>query len=273
MALKSKFDKFRRYVLNPGLYLNAPVSLFRLRQLKDDPIIICGAPRSGTTLLISILDSHRDIISIPYETWLFVNKRPQRWFRKTSWNNRFMMFLFNSLLITQPIKRHHKRWCEKTPDNVLCLDFIIPFFKRKLKVIHIIRDGRDVVLSHHSELGHFMTPAKWVKFVREGLRHKNDPVVLTIRYEDIILDFDKTMSQVAAFLEIENTFNESFYLETKVDENASVINGYGNKSLYKAKPLSQDSLNKWRKNPEVIEQFRSNPAAMKLLEELNYPLQ
>jgi hypothetical protein len=272
MPLKSKLDKIRRYIFSLDVYRNGLTSIFRLKQLKDDPIIVCGAPRSGTTLLISILDSHKDIISIPYETWLFVNKRPKRWFSSESWNNRFLLFLFKTLLVTQPIKPHHKRWCEKTPDNVLFIDFIFKLFKRKVKVIHIIRDGRDVVMSHHSKLGHFMTPAKWVKYVTAGLKFKDDPLVLTVRYEDIILDFNSTMSKVAEFLKIENTFKETFYTETKVDANSSVINGYGNKELYSAKPLSKESLNKWRSDKRVMEEFQANQKATELLKDLNYPL-
>jgi hypothetical protein len=273
MPFKAKLLKIIRYFSNFDLYLNGISSSFRLSNLKDDPIIVCGAPRSGTTLMISVLGSHDDIIAIPYETWLFVNKRPQRWFKRDDLNRKFSLFLLHAIMISLKIKKHHKRWCEKTPDNVLHLGYIFDLFKRKIKVIHIIRDGRDVVLSHHSKLGTFMTPQKWTRYVTEGLKFKEDPNVLTIHYENLILDFDHTMRSVSEFLNIPNTFRREFFLETNVSDNASVISGYGNKGLYVARPLSSDSLNKWKSNQDVINQFKSYPPALDLLEKLGYEQQ
>jgi hypothetical protein len=270
MPLKSKLQKVVRYIFNPDLYRFGIRSMFRLSNLNDSPIIICGAPRSGTTLLISILGSHKEIVSIPYETWLFINTRKERWFKKESWNRKFLLMQLNAFLISLNITKEHKRWCEKTPDNVLHLDFIFSLFKRKVKVIHIVRDGRDVVMSVHKKLGKFMTSKKWKKYVEAGLLYKDDPDVLTIHYEDIILNFDKTMNDISDFLEIKNTFQKSFFLETNVTDNASVISGYGNKGLYIAKPISTQSLFKWKENPAVIQEFNEYQPAMELLIELGY---
>src|SRR5687767_8230175 len=131
MPLTTKLQKIGRYITNPDLYRNGITSAFRLSNLKDDPIIVCGAPRSGTTLFISVLGSHKDIVAIPYETWLFVNKRPQRWFKRELWNRKFIAIQLKAFLISLKVTRDHKRWCEKTPDNVLHLDFIFSFFNRK----------------------------------------------------------------------------------------------------------------------------------------------
>ena len=270
MPAISKIMKLVRYFQQPDLYRYGLSSIIRLKNLKEEPVIVCGAPRSGTTLLISILDSHQDLLAIPYETWLFVNKRPQRWFRKEAWNHRFIFVLLKALLISTKIKKHHNRWIEKTPDNVLHLDFILKLFKRRVKIIHIIRDGRDVVLCHHTQLGHFMTPSKWVRYVEAGLKFRSDPNVLTLRYEDVISDFDSSMKKVSEFLHIKNSFSEKFYSETNVSDNSSVINGYGNKELYVAKPLSKASMEKWRKNPDITGTFNEYPLAIKLLEKLKY---
>jgi hypothetical protein len=272
MPLKSKLLKIGRYFASPGLYRYGLRSTLRLSNLKDDPIIVCGAPRSGTTLLISILDSHNEILAIPFETWLLVNKRSNRWFKRDSLNKKFILLQLKAFLISLNITKDHKRWCEKTPTNVFYLDFIFSLFDRKVKVINIIRDGRDVVMSHHSRLGKFMTPQKWVHYVEQGLKYKDDPNVLTIRYEDLITKYDETMALVARFLHIENTFRQEFYLNTNVSDNASVISGHGNKGIYKAKPISRQSLAKWKNNEQIEKQFNDFPPAQDLLRHLGYEI-
>jgi hypothetical protein len=269
MPLISKAQKIFRFITNKGIYRYGFRSLFRLRNLSDPPIIICGAPRSGTTLLISILDSHPEIIAIPFETQLFIRKRDKPWFPWKPWNDWFALFQLKAFLVSLEIKPEHRRWCEKTPNNVFYLEYIFSMFKQA-KVIHIIRDGRDVVMSHHKQLGKFMTPQKWEKYVGEGLKFKDDPSVLTIRYEDLIIEFDKVMKDVSQFLGIENTFHKHFYTETSVDNNASIINGYGNKGIYTAKPISSDSLNKWKNAPDVIKAFNDYQPAKALLVKLGY---
>ena len=34
----------------------------------ENPVFICGAPRSGTTLLSNLLDGHHNLIVFPVET-------------------------------------------------------------------------------------------------------------------------------------------------------------------------------------------------------------
>ncbi len=43
-----------------------------------DPVFICGLPRSGTTLLTSLLDSHSSLAVFPEETWLARSLLPKR---------------------------------------------------------------------------------------------------------------------------------------------------------------------------------------------------
>jgi hypothetical protein len=94
-----------------------------------------------------------------------------------------------------------------------------------------------------------MTPQKWVHHIEQGLKYKDDPNVLTIKYEDLVKKYDETMALIAQFLCIENTFRQEFYLSTNVSD------GYGNKGIYEAKPISDQSLAKWKNNEEIEKQF------------------
>jgi hypothetical protein len=270
MSFQSKSLKVLRFLTSKSLYRYGFTSMFRFFQLKDEPVIVCGAPRSGTTLLISILDSHDDIAAIPFETQLFIKKKDRRWFPWESWNDGFVKLQLFLFFLTVNIEKKNKRWCEKTPYNVLYLDYIFELFNNKVKVIHIIRDGRDVISSTHAHLGNFMTPQKWVKCVRAGLQFKNDHRVLTIRYEDIVMNYAKTTTQIAHFLNIENTFKEDFYKSTGVSDNVSIINSYGNKGLYSAKPISSASVGKKEKSLMAEHEINLFIPAKELMIELGY---
>ena len=37
--------------------------------LRDRPVFICGHPKSGTSLLRNLLDSHSELVVYPEETW------------------------------------------------------------------------------------------------------------------------------------------------------------------------------------------------------------
>lgn len=43
----------------------------------DSPVFICGYPKSGTTLMVSLLDGHRDLLVIPEETKFFTMVFPK----------------------------------------------------------------------------------------------------------------------------------------------------------------------------------------------------
>jgi hypothetical protein len=41
------------------------------KELRDQPIFVCGHPKSGTTLLMSLFDSHSQLVVYPIETFFF----------------------------------------------------------------------------------------------------------------------------------------------------------------------------------------------------------
>jgi hypothetical protein len=74
-----------------------------------------------------------------------------------------------------------------------------------VKFVHLVRDGRDVVLSKHPTYPdeYHVEPERWIRDVREGARFLSDPRVYTLRYEDLILDHDKALRGLCGYLELE----------------------------------------------------------------------
>ncbi|MBE9040025.1 sulfotransferase [Oscillatoriales cyanobacterium LEGE 11467] len=153
-------------------------------------IFLVGCPRSGTTLLQSLLAAHPQIASFP-ESHFFTSLEPSKaWIRQLELGlasgkrakSRFLEFLkilnqeqmqsylpgfapfmqqytaaFVRVLDTLTLEQGKSWWLEKTPGHLQCIDLIekqVP----EAQFLHIVRNGTDVVASiydvanhHHSE--------------------------------------------------------------------------------------------------------------------------
>lgn len=234
------------------------------RIFTEPPIIIGGGARSGTTLLLSILSAHPSIFAFRSELALFKYGKEV--------NGRFMPERMDRLytgILRQRMGREVVRWCEKTPKNIRHIPRIDSFFQGKeYRFIHIIRDGRDVILSRHPHTTHrkyHVEPAQWVADVREGLKYAHRENFLTIRYESLIEDFESTMALVCDHLGIElHDRILNFYEHASVRRNPAYFSGL--------QKMHSNSIGKWKKpeNKERLAELLSCQGARELLEELGY---
>ncbi|MCM8776219.1 MAG: sulfotransferase [Candidatus Omnitrophica bacterium] len=176
------------------------------------PFFIVGCPRTGTTLLHVLLDSHPRI-AIPPESHLFVHFREifdcygdlaeesnLRLFVKDllsderirKWGLEITVSDFVRQLPTRSIQdvvsllfelymkqKGKVRWGDKTPDHILEMDTILKIFP-DAKLIHVVRDGRDVAVS--------------LKRVFFGPTMVNKAAELWRRYLSIFQEFKKRVS-------------------------------------------------------------------------------
>lgn len=230
----------------------------------DPPIFIGGCGRSGTTLLLSILSAHNDIFACPKELGAF---------NKTQTNedgNRIpprIDRLYTSLLINR-IPGRARRLCEKSPSNVKYIDDIANYYGGHFRFIHIIRDGRDVVLSKHptAKDRFWVDPERWVNDVTEGLKYSDHPNVYTVFYEDLVQDFTNTIRGICSFLAIEVSHEILNWQEyATVTRNRAYFQGL--------KDLSNQSIGKWREaeSQQRVEELLAYPGAKELLARLHYP--
>jgi hypothetical protein len=142
------------------------------------------------------------------------------------------------------------------------------YFEGRAKFIHIIRDGRDVVLSQHPDKdGYWVDPRRWVTDVQAGLKHGDHPNVLTIYYENLVRDYEATMKEILAFIGEPFTEQlEQWHEHTSLRKSNAWHEG--------VRKLSDRSIGKWRKkqNQSRVEAFMKDEQARKLLEQLGYPL-
>ena len=245
-AFKNSFRYFRN-------------KFFRGAKITGEPIFIVGCGHSGTSLLLVILSHHSKIFGVPNES---------RIARKCSWRFRATMWFFDCWAIAQG----KQRWVEKTPKHILHIGRILKF-KPNARILLIIRDGRDVACSLQRRLGCLESGMrKWVERNMEGKKYWNHPNVHVLKYESLILDFEKTMREVLAFVgeEYEPAIKEYYNSPRKIEKPAS--EGPSNRDGFRTWKVNQpifDTRGKWKKLSEE-DQVMIHEIGAELLAELGY---
>lgn len=240
-----------------------------------------GCPRSGTTLLQEMLDTHSqiaiapethfmrlfwqkkdvygnlyedenyykliaDIIALPEFTEMELN---QDKFRQLALEkNRDYGSLFNLLLEEFAVLKKAQIVGEKTPHHLRYIEPIYKFFPSAL-FINIIRDPRAVVNSWRKvywSTGSIIGDARiWHKDMNiiNHLPIQIKPSVLTIYYEKLVLESEKTLQNICDFIGVEfEPRMLNFY-----QRNTSSVNVEREPWKANAKqPLNPELINRWQ---------------------------
>ena len=186
-------------------------------------VVIGGSPRSGTTLLRAILGRHPEIFAAP-ESTVFLQRisspadiaerlgwdavQIEAWQRASRSQTEFVEHV-----AAEAARRSGKPvWAEKTPSNVLRFGFVRRRFPGA-KLVHVIRDGRDVVCSLRRQPFSKVDAASWDSaaaarrcalqwrtHVLAGLRFRSDPAYHEVRYEHLVRDPEPELRALLAFL-------------------------------------------------------------------------
>ncbi|HIK11707.1 MAG TPA: sulfotransferase [Oscillatoriaceae cyanobacterium M33_DOE_052] len=206
-------------------------------------IFIVGCPRSGTTLLQSILAAHSDIASFP-ETKFFPHLVPGKepWKSLGMVSRRFKPYLYNflvkeighpELLANWPplpfIKFYSHRfaeiltilaaeqgksiWLEKTPEHRFYINEIENHFVG-VKIIHLLRSGADVVASlyevthkyphlWHGKWDVDLCVDMWLEAVEISRRHLGKNHHIFVQYEQLVEQPQAVAEKLSQFLGID----------------------------------------------------------------------
>ncbi len=193
-------------------------------RISANPVFIVGCPRSGTTLLASLLEPSE--FGAPVETHFIpkyysklagygdlseknnfkklitdiLKERPiMQWGINVDLDEFFQDFdnynfaeIINKLCLLYSSARGKTSWGDKTPDYVLHIDLLTYLFPGA-KFIYIVRDGRDVAMSLLQKKwgpNNVYSCAKlWVLLNSqfEGLRGvRNNNQLFEVKYEDLL---------------------------------------------------------------------------------------
>jgi len=178
------------------------------------PIFIIGSPRSGTTLLRLMLDSHPRL-SCGEETHFLRELEPivgRHWrmvapygFDRDYWLAHIREF-YVSFQRDVLDRRAKLRWAEKDPTYTLQLPFLAEVFP-DAQYVHLIRDGHDVVASFRDRWGYRSAAraarSEWRRYVLAARACGGRSAVdgyHELRYETLVADPELVMRDLLSFL-------------------------------------------------------------------------
>jgi len=179
----------------------------------EPPIFVVGCQRSGTTLVRLLLDSHSRISCGPETRYLESLARvvDEDWprlerfgFSQQEWLAR-VATLFGGVHADYAARRGKARWADKSPRYALVLGFVLRVFP-DAQVVHVVRDGRDVAVSHRERFGYWSglkATVKWPRYVRAVRAAAADlppEQYHEVRYEQLVQDQEATVRRLTDFL-------------------------------------------------------------------------
>lgn len=278
---------------------------------RKPPLFLIGSPRSGTTLLHQMFDHHpafalpfeskyivvfhnnlkdfgdlsdvknREILIVSIEKFMrnaWLERDHDEWIpglaaaapqlaREAAPSYAGVMEVIYKFFATQ---RGRNRWGDKMATFRRCMPTILELFP-DARIVHIIRDGRDVASSllplSFGPNTAYVAAKKWRNFVEHGLAFaaKHPRHVYTLRYEDLIDDPEKYLREICSF--VDEPFNEGmlqFHKSGTSRVPRKEIHGQLNK------PVNKEQAARWKRDlsSEQVRVFES--VAGQLLDRLNY---
>ena len=256
-----------------------------------DYCFVVGSARSGTSILGELIASHPEVKYIfeAHSIWEIAGAGINDGHRYTA------------DYATDDVKEQIRNWfqeqsqsaamvVEKNPRNILRVPFIRALFP-EAKIIHIVRDGRDVACSMVPGCGRdhwsHLKPPSWKEFFSEysgaercamawkeimeiGMQDLSGISHLQVKYEDIVASPDLVAKKIFAYMELD--------LHPMVSEFCNQITNNTNNS-YHAKYQNQWSesdhesrVGRWRYNLTKVEQEKIGAILQPLLVALEYPI-
>jgi protein-tyrosine sulfotransferase len=275
---------FSTYLRNPSRLVRNLTWRFPSAPSTERHVFIVGAPRSGTTLLQTLIAVHSKYCGITGETGMFTYQDifgearnygalPKGDVANLLARSSDVVTLLDNL--AAKFKEHEdQRAIEKTPQHVNHLPFILKWFPRA-QVVNMYRDGRDCYCSARTYAGvptgrELQDFAKyWVKCIASRQKLGEHPAIYDLSYERLTSDPTTEMAALMAFLGDE-------FLPEQVDpqhysKQTNRLQKEGFEKL--SKPINTSSQGRWKQELSAEEIAQFNTIAGPQLQGLGYDLE
>ncbi|MEL7131355.1 MAG: sulfotransferase [Pseudomonadota bacterium] len=253
----------------------------------DRPIFVVGHPRSGTTLLASMLGRHPDIVSTPESLYLNIvrfqvapvlSRGPEAVLKVIENSPMRFLVLDRDILLTalnaldtlseatvfQTVLECFRaadgkpRLLEKTPWHLRGMDDLFEWFP-DARILWIMRDGRACVASlikvPWATSDPIVLARQWVRNISIGkmLRDERPDQVYMVRYEELIGDPRPVMEPVMTFLGVEPS--EEMFEHDREVRTVKPTETWWKENV--GRPLMSNRAEAWRKemDPKLVSQL------------------
>jgi hypothetical protein len=237
--------RFERRLLMP-LYRISDTGVLGLTPLRTH-ILVCGFPRSGTTLLQLMLEN-----ALP---------EARRFGRETAgWRAATYAWRNHAIIIS------------KMPHDLFRLAALRNFYSRRpaaLKIILMLRDPRDVLTSQRKfggPEGYCVSSQRWRNYYNAFVAERTREDCLVVRYEDLVADPDRQQRRIEQFTsETMRIPFSDFHSVERPDFEADTLNGL--------RPVETNLVRRWaapecrERIAQVLDELAELPEA---LTELGY---
>lgn len=234
----------------------------------NSPIFFVGFPRSGTTLLETILKAHPRIVSADERAWVRMTMEECGYMEPDKWASmskddclKARRFYWQLAERVHGTSLNQRRLLDKMPFNIVHLGFINRIFP-EAKVLMAIRDPRDCVLSAFmqnfarvSELRPFLTLETGARYYNDimglwlGYRSVLKMDYLEFHYESVIDDPEATLKQI--LIHVGEPWDDSLLRHHEIIDTKTVIRTPSARDV--SESVYRRAAHRWRNYADEME--------------------
>jgi hypothetical protein len=277
--------RFRNALRSPTLLWHNARFWWNDEVSESEHIFVLGPPRSGTTLVKNVVQSHTDVCGIEGESWFFlranyadvclpgISADTEARIVQTSQSVTGLFDRWADVIKKRTVATY---FLEKTPESALRLDYITSHFPES-HIVFIVRDPRDGLRSAQNFPGYWATLpdadrvggylATWKRSVRAYLHHAEHETMIRVRYEDFCREPEAQLSALSDKIGIEvqeHQLDPAAYGETEVSMNEA--------HSRLRQPITPDSIGRWRQELSKDEVARIERTLADEMKALDYEL-
>lgn len=251
--------------------------------------LIIGCARSGTSILGELLAAHKDVEYVfeAHQVWEIASPAPDGSHRlldqdATEAIKQKIRTAFSECLA----KSKRKIIIEKCPKNALRVPYLKAIFP-EAKIVHIVRDGRDVTCSLRPGLSdgwNHLKPPNWKKYAGQPLIERcaktwRDVISIAlddlaevshiqVKYETLITDAASVISRLSDYLDLRATDSMNDFAGKIQDTTAQSYQARNQRAWFR--PDHRKRIGRWKENLSPAEKLRVSEILGPTLGRLGY---